>query len=466
MGVNITIYKECLLSDKEKESLDDKLTAREGIVSTEEAEELAAQERITKHEAEIAIQESVACAASDEQVIKSKPEEKISPEHQYARYEDVDKEQLQKDLEEIKANLGPVGQEDFQHLLKLERWGRGATLLGFFFIYLATSLEISIGLSTFGFWTIAILAAILIGVGNVSRWANVTHPILHGAYDKVPNIPVQYTKAGYARGKNRYIHWLDWIKPEAWEYEHNIMHHYHLGEDDDPDNVERNMQWLIQSNTPMWLRRVFVYLFAATWKFTYYAPNTLRILENKERRKKREPEIDGYEFSPFTKNGAELWKNFYLPYGIVQFVLLPLLFLPLGMEAVWSALIILIMAEAYANLHSFLVIVPNHSAGDIYQFSEPHKSQGEFYLRQIMGSVNYNTGTDLIDFAQGFLNYQIEHHLFPNTPQSYQQKMQPLVKEVCRKHNIEYRQESVWIRIGKTIDLMVGKTKLLRVDGI
>ncbi len=33
--------------------------------------------------------------------------------HEYARYEDIDKEQLQIDIEEIKKNLGPVGQEDF-----------------------------------------------------------------------------------------------------------------------------------------------------------------------------------------------------------------------------------------------------------------------------------------------------------------------------------------------------------------
>ena len=451
------------MSDKKNKSNDDLLSARESIVSTEEAEELAAQEKILKHEAEMAIQES---STSAEQIIKPTIEEEKDPTHEYAKYEDVDKDQLQRDLEEIKANLGPVGQEDYRHLLKLERWGRGATLAGFFLIYLVTALELSIDLSSFGFWTIAIAAAILIGVGNVARWANVTHPILHGAYDKVPNIPKQYTKAGYARGKNRYIHWLDWIKPEAWEYEHNIMHHYHLGEDDDPDNVERNLQWLINAKVPMWSKRLVVYAFAAVWKPVYYAPNTLRILENKERRKKRLPEITKYQISPFTKNGAELWKNFYLPYITVKFILLPLLFLPLGTEAVWSAFIILLMAEVYANLHSFLVIVPNHSAGDIYQFSEPHKSQGEFYLRQIMGSVNYNTGSDLIDFSQGFLNYQIEHHLFPNTPQSYQQKMQPLVKEVCRKHNIEYRQESVFKRIGMTVDLMVGKTKLLRVDGV
>jgi len=461
-NINLINEKGQILSKNKEQSYDEILSAREAIVSTEEAEELAAQERILQQEAEAEAQPST----QKQQTIQSSPTQEKDPTHVYAKYEDIDKKQLQKDLEKIKADLGPVGQEDFKHLLKLESWGRGATLIGFFLIYFVSALELSVGLGSFGFWTLAIISAILLGVGNVYRWANVTHPVLHSAYDKVPNIPFNYTKAGYARGKRRFIDWLDWIKPEAWEYEHNIMHHYHLGEDDDPDNVERNLQWLIQSKVPMWLRRVIIYIFAAVWKPVYYAPNTLRILENKERRKKRLPEITDYHISPFTKNGAELWKNYYLPYILVKFIALPMLFLPLGIEAFYNAVIIMLIAEVYANLHSFLVIVPNHSAGDIYQFSEPHKSQGEFYLRQIMGSVNYNTGSDFIDSLSGFLNYQIEHHLFPNIPHSYYQKMQPLVKEVCAKHNLEYRQESVFKRIGMTIDLMVGKTKLLRVDGV
>ena len=385
----------------------------------------------------------------------------------YARYEDIDKDQLQRDIENIKETIGTPTEEDFQHLLKLERWGRASTFIGYFMILALSALEISsFELSSAIFWILAFISATLIAVGNVSRWANTTHPILHGAYDKVPNVPYKYTKAGFARGTNRYFHWLDWIKPEAWEYEHNIMHHYHLGEADDPDNVERNLQWLIQSKTPMWLRYLFVYAFAGTWKFTYYAPNTLRILENKERRKRKEAEVSGYEWSPFTKNGAELWKNYYLPYGIIKFLLIPLLFLPLGTEAMFNAFIIILIAEYIANLHSFLVIVPNHSAEDIYMFEEPHKSQGEFYLRQIMGSVNYNTGSDLIDFAHGWLNYQVEHHLFPNLPLSQYQKMQPIVKDICKKHNLEYRQESVFKRIYMTIELMVGNAKLLKVNGV
>ncbi len=382
---------------------------------------------------------------------------------EYARYEDIDKERLQEDIEAIKQTIGAPTWEDFQHLLKLERWGRVLSALGYFMIVLISYLDSS-GMTPLGFWLMALLAAAAIGIGNVSRWANVAHPILHGAYDKVENIPYRYTKAGFGKGIRRYVDWLDWIKPDAWAYEHNIMHHYHLGEKEDPDNIELNLRAI--RDFPLWSKYVFVTLLAATWKLTYYAPNTLRILENKECRKHNLKESAKLEYTPFTRNGLELWKNYVLPYALVRFVLIPLLFLPFGREAVYTAFIITVMAELFANLHSFLVIVPNHSAEDIYRFDEPHKSQGEFYLRQIMGSVNYNTGSDIIDFAHGWLNYQIEHHLFPNLPLSQYQKMQPVVKEVCSKYNLEYRQESVFKRMKMSIDLMVGKTALLKVHGV
>jgi len=390
----------------------------------------------------------------------------IGVETEYARYEDIDKEQLEKDIDAIKETMKVVDEEDFQHLLKMERWGRVATFSGYGLILFLAIIGLFTEVTSLLFWSVGSVAALLISTGNVSRWANVTHPILHGGYDKVPNIPERYTRKHYAKGARRFVDWLDWIKPDAWSYEHNIMHHYHLGEDADPDNVERNLQWLIQSKVPMWLRYVIVYAFAGMWKFLYYAPNTLMILENKRRKEQDRLEVTDYELDPRTKNGLELWMEYYLPYAIVKFVVFPLFFLPFGTGAVVNALMILLVAEFFANLHSFLVIVPNHSAEDIYMFSEPSKSTGEFYLRQIMGSVNYNTGTDFIDFLHGFLNYQIEHHLFPNMPLSYYQKMQPIVKDICKKHNLEYRQESVFKRALMTIDLMVGKTKLLRIDGV
>lgn len=387
---------------------------------------------------------------------------------EYTDYRDIDQEQLQCDIEDIKKVI-KIEKKDFDHLLKLERWGRASTIIGSLIIALVVIISSSntgIVLEQFDFWLFGLAGAFLVSVGNLSRWANVTHPILHGAYDKVPNIPYRYTKKGFASGNRRWIDWLDWIKPDAWAYEHNIMHHYHLGEMDDPDNVEKDVKWIHDMKVPIFVKYLVVYAFAVVWKIAYYGPNTLRILENKERMARGEEPTLAYEIAPFTKNGRELWKNYILPYGLFQFVFLPLLFLPFGLSSVLSAFIFLVIAEIMTNLHSFLVIVPNHSAEDIYQFSTPHKTQGEYYLRQIMGSVNYNTGSDFIDFMHGFLNYQIEHHLFPNMPLSFYQEMQPLVKEVCKKHNIEYRQESVFKRMRMTLELMVGKTKVLRIDGV
>ena len=45
---------------------------------------------------------------------------------------------------------------------------------------------------------------------------------------------------------------------------------------------------------------------------------------------------------------------------------------------------------------------------------------------------------------------------------SYQKAM-PKVKLLCKKHNIPYVQENVFIRLKKTIDSMVGKTTMREI---
>jgi fatty acid desaturase len=42
------------------------------------------------------------------------------------------------------------------------------------------------------------------------------------------------------------------------------------------------------------------------------------------------------------------------------------------------------------------------------------------------------------DWFTGHLNFQIEHHLFPTMPRHNYYKIQPYVKELCKKYNITY----------------------------
>lgn len=47
------------------------------------------------------------------------------------------------------------------------------------------------------------------------------------------------------------------------------------------------------------------------------------------------------------------------------------------------------------------------------------------------------------DWFTGRLNYQIEHHLFPNMPQHSLGKVAPMIKDLCNKHGVEYRCRSL-----------------------
>ena len=115
---------------------------------------------------------------------------------------------------ETHASIGPA---DFAHLRRIERYGRVATVMGY-----ATAWVIPNPLSAF-----------LLSLGQFTRWL-LAHHILHRGYDRVPGIPRRYTSQVFARGWRRYIDWFDWLLPDAWDYEHNILHHYHTGEDGDP----------------------------------------------------------------------------------------------------------------------------------------------------------------------------------------------------------------------------------------
>lgn len=373
-----------------------------------------------------------------------------------SRASTIDREQLVANIDAIHKQVTAESSpgDDLRHLKKMQLWGRLCTWFGY-----ATA------------WILPNpVSALLISQGIFTRWALITHPISHGGYDKIPGVPTRYTSKGFASGWRRFLDWCDWIHPDAWNQEHNRLHHYNLGEQKDPDQIQFNMRWLRESKTPMWLRYLFIAMFACIWKAAYYAPKSLMELR-RARAKHDDSEVLNTFFtwkawSPFSDHGRELWSRYYLPYAGFRFILLPSLFLPLGSQAALFVLINSILAEIFTNLHAFLVIVPNHTGDDIPLFKERSDGKGEFFFRQIVGSVNYPTGSNRNDFLYGWLNYQIEHHLWPKLPLSQYQKAQPKVRELCERYGIPYTQESVFRRLKKAVDVMVGKTSMLEQPAV
>ena len=50
--------------------------------------------------------------------------------------------------------------------------------------------------------------------------------------------------------RRRVSQWFDWMLPEAWSVEHNELHHYRLGEEADPDLVQRNLAFVRAMKAP------------------------------------------------------------------------------------------------------------------------------------------------------------------------------------------------------------------------
>ena len=331
----------------------------------------------------------------------------------------------------------------------MERWGKVCTAIGYGSAWIFPNP----------------VSALFISLGSFTRWTQVAHPIVHKGYDKLAQVDENYTSKKFAKGWRRLLDWPDWMTLAGWHHEHDLLHHYSLGEITDPNNAQHNMEWLRQSRLPMWQRYVIVAFFSCIWKIVYYTPRTHKELCIKAARLQSKPKPEMTRlgaWSLFTPQGRGMWLQSVLPYTAYRFVLLPALFLPLGTFAAMSVLLTSIMAEIFTNMHSFLVMIPNHAGDDVMMFDEKSNNRGEFYLRQILGSVNYPTGSNFNDFFYGWLNYQIEHHLWPDLPLNQYRVLQPQVAALCKKHNIPYCQESVFKRLLKAVDVMVGKTSMLK----
>lgn len=372
----------------------------------------------------------------------------------------VDTVALAKDIQALRAELiADLGPADLAHLARMARWGRACTVLGWLTCWLPNPLAV---------W--------LLSLGNVARWTMIGHHVLHRGYDQVPGVPAHWHSTVFARGWRRWIDWLDWMHPAAWSHEHNQLHHFHLNEFDDPDLVEHNAWLLRLKAVPAPLKWLLAVLLMLTWKFSYYAPNTWRAWRLKQRQGRGAAAAMGRDWRllypgervllPLSRDVPGFWLHCLLPYALLRFGVLPLPFLLIGSGAWSCALWSLLLAELLANLHAFVIIVPNHAGEDLYRFDDRHGDKGSFYLRQIVGSANYPGGSDLKDFLQGYLNYQIEHHVWPDLPMLKYRQAAPRLRALCARHGVPYVIEPVWRRFLRMWGILLGRRTMRRAGAL
>jgi linoleoyl-CoA desaturase len=76
------------------------------------------------------------------------------------------------------------------------------------------------------------------------------------------------------------------------------------------------------------------------------------------------------------------------------------------------------------------------------QFHSPNEhgapARQEWAIHQIISTANFATGSRVLHWLLGGLNFQIEHHLFPRISHIHYPQVSRLVKEACRQSNVTY----------------------------
>ena len=96
-------------------------------------------------------------------------------------------------------------------------------------------------------------------------------------------------------------------------------------------------------------------------------------------------------------------------------------------------LILYFMAQ---NFFYHINVVLDH---DMYDTAITNHYNGNDWLKiQVSNSGNFINKNLLWSYMFGGINYQIEHHLFPNMSNVHYPKIAPIVKKYCNDHNIPY----------------------------
>jgi fatty acid desaturase len=103
-----------------------------------------------------------------------------------------------------------------------------------------------------------------------------------------------------------------------------------------------------------------------------------------------------------------------------------------------QAVVFVAVQQGVFGLYLGCSFAPNHKGMPTLTAAD----ELDFVRCQVLTSRNVQ-GSRLVDFVLGGLNYQIEHHLFPNMPRPNLRHAQPLIRGFCQQHQIDYSEASL-----------------------
>lgn len=338
-----------------------------------------------------------------------------------------DYDKIHQAFEQIKARQRKdLGSRDVQYIKRLRWVSRVCEVLGRGLIWVLPG-------------PFALLGVPFLFIHRNIEAIEIGHNVLHGQYDSFPQIPEFHS---------RHFRWKAPIDEASWRQEHNGIHHVHTNvQEKDPDLSHGILRTHAQVPHTGWHYFQVPFYLGFVYPFMLYNFNAQNLGMNDQFREKHFP-LGNKGYATFenpeklteteikTRDRRSIWRILMKEYG-----LFPILAGITGFGFL-KVLVANLLADILNNYWIALTIQATHLTEPL-QPEDALKNKGKWYISQLDSSVNFK-GTRLQSILWGHLNYQIEHHLYPDIPSHRYPDIAKEVKQICKEHGLPYKLNESW----------------------
>ncbi len=294
-------------------------------------------------------------------------------------------------------------------------------------IYFLPLIAMLTGLIT-NVWVLFFLWGIM-GIGTAGIGTGIMHDAIHGSYSNSKNVNKFLSLSMNIIGGNAYV----------WHMQHDVLHHTYPNIDDADDDIDIPFVLRMSPHQKQrWFHRyqhVYVWILYA-FATMYWVTSKDFVQLNKYRR--RGLLKDDKEYVNRLINIIK-WKIIYYAYLLV----LPIILIPVSAGMI---VLMFITMHLIAGVLLSIIFQPAHvflGSSFIQQdFAKIDKSWASYQLET---TTNFKL-KGFFRWMAGGLNYQIEHHLFPNICHVHYHRISKIVEDTAKEHNLPYHRQGSLVK--------------------
>lgn len=270
----------------------------------------------------------------------------------------------------------------------------------------------------------SLLAWTIMGIGMSGVGMSLMHDANHGAFSKRAWVNSLLSKSMYFLGGF----------PTNWRYQHNTMHHGFTNIDGHDEDISPVGILRFSPHKPLYKIHKFQHIYA--WFF--YGLMTISWVIYKDFK-----QLYGYKKAGVVVNKNRSYTFLFLDLILAKviyyslFLVLPIVLIPLAWY--WVVLGFFIMHFVCGFILG--IVFQTAHVMTTTEFPLPDEEgniDNNWAIHQLMTTTDYSPKSRFFSWFIGGLNYQVEHHLFPQISHVHYRKLSTMVKATAEKYDLPY----------------------------